>query len=63
MENKNVAVAKDGIQAKKKRLSDALNVLSEILGVEFGSITIKFHNGKWSPKIEIEKRVVEDVKE
>ena len=51
MENKNVAVAKDGIQAKKKRLSDALNVLSEILGVEFGSITIKFHNGKWIPKI------------
>lgn len=64
MENKNLAtVAKDGSQAKKKRLSDALNVLSEMFGVEFGSITIKFHNGKWSPKIEIEKRVIEDVKE
>lgn len=64
MENKNLpASGKDGSQAKKKRLSDALNILSEILGVEFGSITIKFHNGKWSPKIEIEKRVVEDVKE
>ena len=64
MENKNIAtVAKDESQAKKKRLSDALNVLSEMFGVEFGSITIKFHNGKWSPKIEIEKRVIEDVKE
>ncbi len=64
MENKNLAaVATDGSQAKKKRLSDALNVLSEMFGVEFGSITIKFHNGKWSPKIEIEKRVIEDVKE
>lgn len=64
MENKNAdALAKDRSQAKKKRLSDALNLLSEMFGVEFGSITIKFHNGKWSPKIEIEKRVIEDVKE
>lgn len=64
MENKNVAAtAKDGSHAKKKRLSDALNVLSEMFGIEFGSITIKFHNGKWSPKIEIEKRVIEEVKE
>jgi hypothetical protein len=64
MENRNVdALAKDRSQAKKKRLSDALNLLSEMFGVEFGSITIKFHNGKWSPKIEIENRVVEEIKE
>lgn len=64
MENKNTAAStKDAEQAKKKRLSEALNLLSEMFGVEFGSITIKFHNGKWSPKIEIEKRVVEEVKD
>jgi len=64
MENKNTAAStKDAEQAKKKRLSEALNLLSEMFGIEFGSITIKFHNGKWSPKIEIEKRVVEEVKD
>ncbi len=63
MKNRNVASPKEANHAKKKRLSDALNLLSEMFGVEFGSITIKFHNGKWSPKIEIEKRVVEEVKE
>lgn len=64
MENKKMlASTKDAVQAKRKRLSEALNLLSEMFGVEFGSITIKFHNGKWSPKIEIEKRVVEEVKD
>lgn len=64
MESKQiVASASDGRQGKKKSLSDALNVLSELLGVEFGSVTIKFHNGKWSPKIEIEKRMVQEIKE
>jgi len=64
MEDKKiVAAVPDGKHAKKKRLSDALNVLSEMFGIEFGSVTIKFHNGKWSPKIEIEKRMVEEIKE
>lgn len=63
MKNKNEETPKETSHAKKKRLSDALNLLSEVFGIEFGSITIKFHNGKWSPKIEIEKRVVEEVKE
>ena len=64
MENKDKAItAKDTGQSKKRRLSEAMNLLSEMFGIEFGSITIKFHNGKWSPKIEIEKRVVEEIKE
>lgn len=62
-DRKIIAVVPDGKHMKKKRLSDALNVLSEMLGIEFGSVTIKFHNGKWSPKIEIEKRMVEEIKE
>ncbi|MBX2988859.1 MAG: hypothetical protein KF802_13290 [Bdellovibrionaceae bacterium] len=64
MENKKIVNAiPDGMHTKKKRLSDALNVLSEMFGIEFGSVTIKFHNGKWSPKIEIEKRMVEEIKD
>jgi hypothetical protein len=64
MENKKIVSAiPDGKHTKKKRLSDALNVLSEMFGIEFGSVTIKFHNGKWSPKIEIEKRMVEEIKD
>ena len=64
MEDKNsVATRQNGRRTKKSRLAEALNVLSETFGIEFGSITIKFHNGKWSPRIEIEKRVIEDVKE
>lgn len=48
---------------KNKRLHKALDALGEILGIEFGSLTVKFHEGKWNPKIQIEKRVVEDVNE
>ncbi|MGE3756116.1 MAG: hypothetical protein AB7H97_00075 [Pseudobdellovibrionaceae bacterium] len=48
---------------KNKRLKTALDTLSELFGIEFGSVTIKFHEGKWSPKIQIEKRLVEEVKE
>lgn len=59
----NQQIAVSPAQAKKKRLSEALNILSELFGIEFGSVTIKFHNGKWSPRIEIEKRVVEEIKD
>ncbi len=48
---------------KHKQLRSTLDTLSELLGIEFGSITIKFHEGKWSPKIQIEKRLVEEIKE
>ena len=48
---------------KNKRLKAALDTLSELFGVEFGSVTIKFHEGKWSPKIQIEKRIVEELNE
>lgn len=47
---------------RKERLCSVLDTLSELLKVDFGSITIKFHEGKWNPKIEIERRVVEELK-
>jgi len=47
--------------AKDKLLSKALDPLADLLGIEFGSLTIHFHKGKWSPRIEIKKTVVQDV--
>lgn len=49
--------------AKSGQLTQALNTLRDVLGMDYGSITIRFHDGKWMPKLEIEKRVMEDVKE
>lgn len=49
--------------ANNKQLHRALDTLGDLLGIEFGSITIKFHDGKWCPKIQIEKRLMEEVKE
>ncbi len=48
---------------KTKQLRAALDTLGELFGIEFGSVTIKFHEGKWNPKIQIEKRLIEDIKE
>ncbi len=48
-------------QAKNKLLSKALDSLAEILGIEFGSITVHFHKGRWSPRIEIQKNVVREI--
>lgn len=48
---------------KNRQLKTALDTITELLGIEFGSITIRFHEGKWSPKVQIEKRLFEDVKE
>lgn len=52
---------KKTLRVKNKQLHKALDALGEILGIEFGSLTVKFHEGKWNPKIQIEKRVVEDI--
>jgi hypothetical protein len=46
---------------KNKLLSKALDTLAELLGIEFGSLTVHFHKGKWSPRIEIKKTVIQDV--
>jgi hypothetical protein len=48
-------------QLKHKRLGRALDTINELFGIEFGSVTIRFHEGKWSPKIQIEKRLVEEL--
>jgi hypothetical protein len=48
-------------ETKNQLLSKALDSLAEILGIEFGSLTIHFHKGKWSPRIEIQKNVVREL--
>lgn len=45
----------------ERRLSKALDTLSELLDIQFGSLTIHFHKGKWSPKIEIQKNVLREI--
>ena len=52
---------KNTVSVKNKRLHKTLDTLGELLGIEFGSITVKFHDGKWNPKIQIEKKLVQDV--
>ena len=47
--------------AKNEQLSQVLSKLGELLGIEFGSITVRYHHGQWNPKIEIEKRMVEEI--
>ena len=47
---------------KKQRLSKALDTLSELLQIDFGSLTVYFHQGKWSPKIEIKKNIITEIK-
>lgn len=46
---------------KEQKLIKALNQLSDVFGIEFGSITIHFHKGDWSPKIEIKKNLIKEV--
>ena len=48
-------------EAKNKLLSKALDSLAEILGIEFGSLTVHFHKGKWSPRIEIQKNFIREI--
>lgn len=46
---------------KRKRLSGVLDSLSELLGIEYGSVTVSFHQGQWSPKIQIQKTVLKKI--
>jgi hypothetical protein len=46
---------------KKQRLTKALDTLSELLHIEFGSLTVYFHQGKWSPKIEIKRNILKEI--
>jgi hypothetical protein len=48
---------------EKRSLSAVLDSLSEILDIQFGSLTVRFFNGKWSPKIEIQENVLREVQE
>lgn len=44
-----------------KRLANALDTISELLNIEFGSLTVHFHKGKWCPKVEIQKKVLKEI--
>lgn len=46
----------------RSRLHGLLDQVNSILGIEFGSVTIRIHNGKWSPKIEIVEHITKEVK-
>lgn len=48
-------------EVKNRLLSKALDSLAEILGIEFGSLTVHFHKGKWTPRIEIQRNVVREL--
>ncbi|MEK6625296.1 MAG: hypothetical protein AABY86_10025 [Bdellovibrionota bacterium] len=48
---------------KKQRLGQAMDTLSELLNIEFGSLTVHFHKGRWSPKVEIQKNVLTEINE
>ena len=56
----NYSAEKEGFNPNK-RLSKALDTLSELLNIEFGSLTVHFHKGKWSQKIEIQKSIFKDI--
>ncbi len=42
-------------------LIHALDTLAGLLQIEFGSVTIHFHRGKWSQKIEIQQNIFRDI--
>ena len=48
---------------KRTRLGLALDNLSELLNIEFGSLTVHFHKGRWCPKVEIQKNVLSEISE
>ncbi|MBK9322414.1 MAG: hypothetical protein IPM97_05580 [Bdellovibrionaceae bacterium] len=48
-------------EVKNQLLLKALDSLAELLGIEFGSLTVHFHKGKWSPRIEIQKNVIREL--
>lgn len=47
--------------AKNVQLSKALDVVGKILDISHGSVTIFFRNGRWSPRLEIQKTVQTEI--
>ncbi len=60
LENKNLA--KEEI-CKKIRLCLAMDTITELFDIEFGSLTVRFHNGKWCSKVEIQKYLSAEINE
>lgn len=48
-------------EVKNRSIAKALDTLSDLIGIEFGSLTIHFHQGKWSPKIQIQRNAIQDL--
>lgn len=46
---------------KSEQLSKALDVMGKILDISHGSVTVFFRNGRWSPRLEIQKTVQTEV--
>lgn len=51
----------DGNPDADKKISEALSALVKALGLQAGSIKIYVHQGKWSPRIEIQSQVTREV--
>lgn len=58
LEDQNV---KEAEVSKTLRLGLALDTITELLNIEFGSMTVHFYKGKWCPKIEIQKNVLAEI--
>lgn len=58
-----IKIKTKGDACKRQRLGQAMDTLSELLNIEFGSLTVHFHKGRWSPKVEIQKNVLTEINE
>lgn len=50
-------------QVPSLRLAEAINALAELLNIQFGSVTIHFHNGIWNRKLDIKKQYIKEIEE
>ncbi len=48
---------------KKIRLCLAMDTISELFDIESGSLTIRFHEGRWCSNVEIQKNILAEINE
>lgn len=51
----------DADKNSDQSLAKVLDSLAEVLEIEYGSVTVHFHHGQWSPKLEIKKNVFKKI--
>jgi hypothetical protein len=51
-----------GAEGFSEQLEKVMCILVKELGIEFGQVTLYVHHGKVSPRIEIQKRFVKNMK-